>query len=168
VLPPFFDVSSYVHHERVKVLNYSIRTNTILEIATWRSPSRLVIHKTDKHRDGSHFLCLCAYTQRNKKHVFLGEKRDPSERYANSNLRNLTHITQTPSYVYVFHLHAQRNHSLVEVWGQTSDKKTHRHEGCATLVVVAVVVLVAVMVVVLLLCCCCVVVLMLTHYSVMA
>ena len=25
--------------------------------------------------------------------VFLGEKRDPSEIYANSNLRNLTHIT---------------------------------------------------------------------------
>jgi hypothetical protein len=27
-------------------------------------------------------------------YVFLGEKRDPSEIYANSNLRNLTHITQ--------------------------------------------------------------------------
>jgi hypothetical protein len=45
-------------------------------------------------------------------YVFLGEKRDPSEIYAISNLRNLTHITQKPSYVYVFHLHAQRNHSL--------------------------------------------------------
>jgi len=37
-----------------------------------------------------------------KKHVFLGEKRDPSERHANSNLHNLTHITQKPSYVYTF------------------------------------------------------------------
>ena len=27
-------------------------------------------------------------------YVFLGEKRDPSEIYANSNLHNLTHITQ--------------------------------------------------------------------------
>jgi hypothetical protein len=27
-------------------------------------------------------------------YVFLGEKRDQSEIYANSNLRNLTHITQ--------------------------------------------------------------------------
>ncbi len=35
-----------------------------------------------------------------KKNVFLGEKRDPSERHANSYLRNLTHITQKPSYVY--------------------------------------------------------------------
>ena len=34
--------------------------------------------------------------------LFLGEKRDPSENYANSNLRNLTHITQKPSYVYTF------------------------------------------------------------------
>jgi hypothetical protein len=32
----------------------------------------------------------------------LGEKRDPSEIYANSNLRNVTHITQKPSYVYTF------------------------------------------------------------------
>ena len=35
-------------------------------------------------------------------YVFLGEKRDPSEIYANSNLRNMTHITQKPSYVYTF------------------------------------------------------------------
>jgi hypothetical protein len=35
-------------------------------------------------------------------YVFLGEKRDPSEIYANTNLRNLTHITQKPSYVYTF------------------------------------------------------------------
>ena len=38
-----------LHHDRVKVLNYSICTNTILfityVIATWRSPSRLVIRK---------------------------------------------------------------------------------------------------------------------------
>ncbi len=34
--------------------------------------------------------------------VFLGEKRDPSEIYVNSNLRNLTHITQKPSYFYTF------------------------------------------------------------------
>ena len=32
-------------------------------------------------------------------YVFLGEMRDPPEIYANSNLRNLTHITQKPSYV---------------------------------------------------------------------
>ena len=30
---------------------------------------------------------------------FLCEKKDPSEIYANSNLRNLTHITQKPSYI---------------------------------------------------------------------
>jgi hypothetical protein len=35
-------------------------------------------------------------------YIFLVEKRDPSEIYANSNLRNLTHITQKPSYVYLF------------------------------------------------------------------
>jgi hypothetical protein len=35
-------------------------------------------------------------------YVFLGEKRDPSEIYENSNLCNLTHITQKPSYVYTF------------------------------------------------------------------
>jgi hypothetical protein len=35
-------------------------------------------------------------------YVFLGEKRDPSEIYENSNLRNLTHITQKPSYVCTF------------------------------------------------------------------
>ena len=35
-------------------------------------------------------------------YVFLGEKRDPSEIYANTNLRNVTHITQKPSYVYTF------------------------------------------------------------------
>ena len=35
-------------------------------------------------------------------YVFLVEKRDPSEIYANSNLRNLTHITQKPSYSYTF------------------------------------------------------------------
>jgi hypothetical protein len=34
-------------------------------------------------------------------YVFLGEKRDPSKIYANSNLRNLTHIAQKPSYVYL-------------------------------------------------------------------
>ncbi len=45
-------------------------------------------------------------------YVFLGEKRDPSEIYANSNLRNLTHITPKPSYVYTFFTYAQRNHSL--------------------------------------------------------
>jgi hypothetical protein len=32
----------------------------------------------------------------------LGEKRVPSKIYANSNLCNLTHITQEPSYVYTF------------------------------------------------------------------
>ena len=35
-------------------------------------------------------------------YVFLGEKRDPSEINANSNLRNLTHIIQKLSYVYTF------------------------------------------------------------------
>ncbi len=45
-------------------------------------------------------------------YVFFGEQRDPSKIYANPNLRNRTHITKKPSYVYVFHLHAQRNHSL--------------------------------------------------------
>ena len=37
-----------------------------------------------------------------KKNAFFDEKRDPSERRANSDLRNLTHITQKPSYVYTF------------------------------------------------------------------
>ena len=32
-------------------------------------------------------------------YVFLGEKRDLSEIYANTNLRNVTHITQKPSYI---------------------------------------------------------------------
>jgi len=35
-------------------------------------------------------------------YVFLGEKRDPSKIYVNSNLRNQTHITQKQSYVYTF------------------------------------------------------------------
>ena len=45
-------------------------------------------------------------------YVVFEEKRDPSEIYANPNLRKRTHIPKKPSYVYVFHLHAQRNHSL--------------------------------------------------------
>ncbi len=32
-------------------------------------------------------------------YVFFGEKRDPSKIYANSKLRNVTHITQKPSYI---------------------------------------------------------------------
>ncbi len=35
-------------------------------------------------------------------YVILGEKRDPSEICANPNLRNRTHITEKPSYVYTF------------------------------------------------------------------
>ena len=35
-------------------------------------------------------------------YVILGEKRDPSEICANPNLRNQTHITEKPSYVYLF------------------------------------------------------------------
>ena len=35
-------------------------------------------------------------------YIFLGENKDPSEIYANSNLRNLTQITQKLSYVYTF------------------------------------------------------------------
>ncbi len=35
-------------------------------------------------------------------YVIFGVKRDPSEIYANPNLRNLTHITKKPSYVYTF------------------------------------------------------------------
>ena len=35
-------------------------------------------------------------------YAFLGEKRDPSEIYVNSNLCNLTHITKKTSYVYLF------------------------------------------------------------------
>lgn len=38
-------------------------------------------------------------------YVFLGEKRVPSKIYANSNLCNLTHITQEPSYVYTFFIY---------------------------------------------------------------
>ena len=47
------------------------------------------------------WLIVNPYAQRIKKNVFLGEKRDPSERHANANLRNQTHITQKPSYVYL-------------------------------------------------------------------
>ena len=35
-------------------------------------------------------------------YIFLGENRDPFKIYANSNLHNLTHITQKLSYVYTF------------------------------------------------------------------
>ena len=35
-------------------------------------------------------------------YVILGKKRDPSEICANPNLRNRTHITKKPSYVYLF------------------------------------------------------------------
>ncbi len=35
-------------------------------------------------------------------YIFLGENIDPSEIYANPNLRNLTHLTHKPSYVYTF------------------------------------------------------------------
>ena len=70
-------------------------------------------HKTEKRIIGSHFVCLYAHMRKEITfYVILGEKRDPSKIYANSKLRNVTHITQKPSYVYVFHLHAQRNHSL--------------------------------------------------------
>jgi len=55
------------------------------------------------YRIGSHFFCLYAHMPKEITfYVFLGEKRDPSEIYANSNLRNLTHITQKPSHVYTF------------------------------------------------------------------
>ena len=42
-------------------------------------------------------------------YVFFGEKRDPSKIYANSKLRNVTHITQKPSYVYVFHIRSKKS-----------------------------------------------------------
>ena len=48
-------------------------------------------------------------------YVFFGEKREPSEIYANSNLRNLTHITQKPSYVYTFF-----TYTLKEITAQVS------------------------------------------------
>ena len=44
--PPLFMYHS-LHHDRVKVLNYSIRTNTIIIISTWRSPYRLVYNIKD-------------------------------------------------------------------------------------------------------------------------
>ena len=47
-------------------------------------------------------MSLCTYAQRNHILRILGEKRDPSEIYASSNLRNLTHMTQQQSYVYTF------------------------------------------------------------------
>ena len=60
---------------------------------------------------------IYAYAQRNKKNVFLGEKRDPSFlRHANSSLRNLTRITQNLSYVYTFF-----TYMLKEIIALTSD-----------------------------------------------
>ena len=59
--------------------------------------------KQKTYRIGSHFLWLYAHMPKEITfYVFWGEKRDPSKIYANSNLRNLTHITQKPSYVYTF------------------------------------------------------------------
>jgi len=51
VLPPFFMYHS-LHHDRVKVLNYSIRTNTILVISTWQSPYWLVYNIKDSSDGG--------------------------------------------------------------------------------------------------------------------
>ena len=60
-------------------------------------------HSEKTYRISSHFVCLYAHMRKEITfYVFLGEKRDPSEIYANSNLRNQTHITQKPSYVYTF------------------------------------------------------------------
>ena len=59
--------------------------------------------KTDKRIELVVIFYVYAHTHKEiKNNEFLGEKRDPSERHANSNLRNLTHITQKPSYVYMF------------------------------------------------------------------
>ena len=52
-------------------------------------------HKMDKRIELVVTFYVCAHTHKEiKKNIFLGEKRDPSERNANSNLRNLTHITK--------------------------------------------------------------------------
>ena len=64
---------------------------------------------------GSHFLCLYAHMRKEITfYVFLGEKRDPSKIYANSNLRNLTHITQKPSYVYTFFTYTLKEITALE------------------------------------------------------
>jgi hypothetical protein len=47
-------------------------------------------------------MSICVMPKEITFYVFLGEKRDPSEIYANSNLHNLTHITKKPPYVYTF------------------------------------------------------------------
>ena len=61
------------------------------------------IQNVKTYRIGSHFVCLYAHMRKEITfYVFLGEKRDQTEIYANSNLRNVTHITQKPSYVYTF------------------------------------------------------------------
>ena len=56
-------------------------------------------------------------------YVFLGEKRDPSEIYVNSNLCNLTHITQKPSYVYTFFTYMLKEITALEwLYGQHNAK----------------------------------------------
>jgi hypothetical protein len=76
-------------------------------------------HKAKKaYRIGSHFLCLYAHMPKEITfYVFLGEKRDPSEIYANSNLRNLTQITQkTVLCLYVFHLCSKKSQPKHSRW----------------------------------------------------
>ena len=62
-------------------------------------------------------------------YVFLGEKRDPSEIYANSNLRNLTHITQKPSYVYTFFTYTLKEITALGLayHRQKKHKKLNKH-----------------------------------------
>ncbi len=67
------------------------------------SSIRVHRRKTDKRIDFVVIFYVYAHTHKErKKNEFMGEKRDPSERYVNCNLRNVTHITQKPSYVYTF------------------------------------------------------------------
>jgi hypothetical protein len=69
-------------------------------------------------------MSICAYAQRNKKNVFWGKKRDPSERHTNSNLRNLTHITQKPSYVYTFFTSTLKEITVLDEFTDTHYKMT--------------------------------------------
>ena len=59
--------------------------------------------------------------------LFLGEKRDPSEIYANSNLRNHTHITQKLSYITLNIMSVPVNIQSVDFYTGSTKRLQHSH-----------------------------------------
>ncbi len=64
-------------------------------------------------------MSICVYAQRNHILRNFRQKKDPSEICANPNLRNRTHITEKPSYVYTFFTYTLKEITALPHWGIT-------------------------------------------------